>query len=117
MATTNLNPGDLYFENMFNDATRVLEGGLWHNNVPVGNQGNGTDGRYINDLTVVQTGLTADIAAGDFSGAQFDGVLRSISEKLAKATIRAERAEALIDIQKKVAALLGTPLEDPPGRS
>jgi hypothetical protein len=32
-----LNPGDVYFENMFSDATRILEGGLWHNNVPVGN--------------------------------------------------------------------------------
>lgn len=40
-----------------------------------------------------------------------------LKRQLAKATIRAERAEALIDIQKKVAALLGTPLEDPPGRS
>src|SRR5436190_3072357 len=38
-AVAGLNPGDLYFENMFNDATRILEGGLWHNNVPVGNQG------------------------------------------------------------------------------
>src|SRR5215472_7916916 len=62
-----LNPGDLYFENMFNDATRILEGGLWHNNVPVGNQGNGTDGRYIADLQLVQTGLTADVAANDFA--------------------------------------------------
>ena len=51
-----LNPGDLYFENMFNDSTRILEGGLWHNNVPVGNQGNGTDGRYVADLQLVQTG-------------------------------------------------------------
>jgi len=24
MATVNLNPGDLYFENMFDDATRIL---------------------------------------------------------------------------------------------
>ena len=39
-----------------------------------------------------------------------------LKRQLAKATIRAERAEALIDIQKKVAALLGTPLEDPLGR-
>jgi len=23
---------------LFNDATRILEGGVWHNNVPVGNQ-------------------------------------------------------------------------------
>jgi hypothetical protein len=69
-----LNPGDLYFANMFNDATRILEGGLWHNNVPVGNQGNGTDGRYVNDLKLVQTGLTADVAANDFSGDQLTHV-------------------------------------------
>src|SRR5437762_1834572 len=73
-AVAGLNPGDLYFENMFNDATRILEGGLWHNNVPVGNQGNGTDGRYIADLTAVQTGLTADVAANDFSGDQLTHV-------------------------------------------
>src|SRR5712691_8862878 len=65
-----LKAGDLYFENMFNDATRILEGGVWHNNVPVGNQGNGTDGRYIADLQLVQTGLTADVAAHAFTGDQ-----------------------------------------------
>jgi hypothetical protein len=69
-----LNPGDLYFENMFNDATRVLEGGLWHNNVVVGNQGHGTEGRYTADLQLVQTGLTADVAANDFSGVQLTDV-------------------------------------------
>jgi trimeric autotransporter adhesin len=69
-----LNPGDLYFANMFNDATRILEGGLWHNNVPVGNQGNGTDGRYIDDLKLVQTGLIADVAANDFAGDQLTHV-------------------------------------------
>jgi hypothetical protein len=69
-----LKPGDLYFENMFNDATRILEGGVWHNNVPVGNQGNGTDGRYIADLQLVQTGLTADVAAGAFTGDQLTHV-------------------------------------------
>jgi hypothetical protein len=86
MATANLNPGDLYFENMFNDATRILEGGLWHNNVPVGNQGNGTDGRYTADLQLVQTGLTADVAAGDFSGDQLahvNTVLADITTALA----------------------------------
>jgi hypothetical protein len=81
-----LNPGDLYFENMFNDATRILEGGLWHNNVPVGNQGNGTDGRYIADLQLVQTGLTADVAANDFAGDQLthiNTVLTDITTALA----------------------------------
>jgi trimeric autotransporter adhesin len=80
VATNNLNPGDLYFENMFNDATRILEGGLWHNNVPVGNQGNGTDGRYIDDLTLVQTGLTADVAAGDFTGDQLTHVNQVLAD-------------------------------------
>jgi hypothetical protein len=81
-----LNPGDLYFENMFNDATRVLEGGLWHNTVPVGNQGHGTDGRYVNDLKLVQTGLTADVAANDFTGdqlAHINTVLADIKTALA----------------------------------
>src|SRR5216683_511473 len=81
-----LKAGDLYFENMFNDATRILEGGVWHNNVPVGNQGNGTDGRYIADLKLVQTGLTADVAANDFAGDQLthvNTVLADITTALA----------------------------------
>jgi hypothetical protein len=65
---------------MFNDATRILEGGLWHNNVPVGNQGNGTDGRYTADLTAVQTGLTADVAANDFAGVQLTDVNKVLGD-------------------------------------
>jgi len=91
-----LNPGDLYFENMFNDATRILEGGLWHNNVPVGNQGNGTDGRYAADLQLVQTGLTADVAAKDFSGEQLTHV-----------------NTVLADIQTALAAVPGAVNNDP----
>src|SRR5258708_2059737 len=75
-----LNPGDLYFANMFNDATPILEGGLWHNNVPVGNQGNGTDGRYTADLQLVQTGLTADVAANDFAGVQLTDVNKVLGD-------------------------------------
>jgi transposase-like protein len=45
-----------------------------------------------------------------------DREVDELKRQLAKATIRAERAEALIDIQKKVAALLVTPLEDPRGK-
>src|SRR5262249_39595039 len=78
--TTGLQPGDLYFQNMFNDATRILEGGLWHNDVPVGNQGNGTDGRYIDDLKLVQTGLTADVAAHDFTGTQLTDVNKVLAD-------------------------------------
>src|SRR5215468_9365921 len=91
-----LNPGDLYFENMFNDATRILEGGLWHNNVPVGNQGNGTDGRYAADLQLVQTGLTADVAAKDFAGDQLTHV-----------------NTVLADIQTAIAAVPGAVNNDP----
>jgi hypothetical protein len=79
-AVAGLKPGDLYFENMFNDATRILEGGLWHNNVPVGNQGNGTDGRYTADLQLVQTGLTADVAANDFAGVQLTDVNKVLGD-------------------------------------
>ncbi|MGB6399262.1 MAG: hypothetical protein WBF73_26830, partial [Bradyrhizobium sp.] len=79
-AVAGLNPGDLYFENMFNDATRILEGGLWHNNVPVGNQGNGTDGRYTADLQLVQTGLIADVAANDFAGVQLTDVNKVLGD-------------------------------------
>jgi trimeric autotransporter adhesin len=78
--TAALKAGDLYFDNMFNDATRILEGGLWHNNVPVGNQGNGTDGRYIADLQLVQTGLTADVAANDFAGVQLADVNKVLGD-------------------------------------
>jgi transposase-like protein len=44
-----------------------------------------------------------------------DRELDELKRQLAKATVRAERAEALIDIQKKVAALLEMPLEEPRG--
>lgn len=45
-----------------------------------------------------------------------DRELDELKRQLAKATLRAERAEALIEIQKKVAALLATPLEGPHGK-
>jgi hypothetical protein len=53
----------------FNDATRALVGGLWQNAVAEGGQGNGSVFRYVNDLQSVQTGLQADVTAGDFTGA------------------------------------------------
>ena len=40
-----------------------------------------------------------------------------LERALAKATARAEHAEALVDLQKKVAALLGRPLPEPDGPS
>ena len=58
----------------FNDATRALEGGLWQNAVEEGGQGHGSIVRYTNDLTAVQNGLTAEVQAGQFSGATLDHV-------------------------------------------
>jgi transposase len=45
-----------------------------------------------------------------------DREIEELKRQLAKANLRAERAEALVEIQKKVAALLGTPLEDSHGK-
>ena len=42
-----------------------------------------------------------------------DREIEELKRQLAKANIRAERAEALVEIQKKVAALLGTLPEEP----
>jgi hypothetical protein len=92
MAVMNLNPGDLYFNDRFNDATRELTGGLWHNVVIVGNQGHGTDVRYTNDLLAVQTGLLAFVAAGDFTDVQLTHVN----------TILADITTALANVQGAV---------------
>lgn len=86
MPTQNLVAGDLYFENFFNDATRKLEGGLWKNAVEEGGQGFGSAGTYVADLNIVQAGLTAQVAAGDFSGDQLthiNTVLADITTALA----------------------------------
>jgi trimeric autotransporter adhesin len=80
MAVNNLNPGDLYFNDRFNDATRELAGGLWHNVVVDGNQGHGTDVRVTNDLLAVQATLQADLAAGDFTGDQLTHVNTILSD-------------------------------------
>lgn len=39
--------------------------------------------------------------------------IAELEKQLARATARAEHAEALVDLQKKVAALLGKPLPEP----
>ncbi|MGJ4952428.1 hypothetical protein [Bradyrhizobium sp. HKCCYLS20291] len=53
---------------VFNDATRFLEGGLWRNVVDEGGQGLGSVFNYTGDLTVIQDGLKAMVAAGQFTG-------------------------------------------------
>lgn len=73
----------------FNDATRALEGGLWQNVVSEGGQGLGSIGRYTTDLTNVQTGLQAEITAGQFTGATLahaNTILADITTALSAAT-------------------------------
>jgi hypothetical protein len=73
----------------FNDATRALEGGLWQNAVEEGGQGHGSIGRYTTDLTNVQTGLQAEVAAGRFTGdtlTHVNTVLADITTALSAAT-------------------------------
>jgi hypothetical protein len=64
----------------FNDATRALVGGLWQNAVEEGGQGHGSVGRYTNDLTIVQTGLLAEVNAGQFTGATLSHVQTILSD-------------------------------------
>src|SRR5207244_1916522 len=64
----------------FNDATRALEGGLWQNAVEEGGQGTGSAGRYTNDLTTIQTGLLAEVNAGQFSGTTLGHVQAILSD-------------------------------------
>ena len=73
----------------FNDATRALEGGLWQNVVEEGGQGFGSIGRYTHDLTNVQTGLQAEVAANQFTGATLthvNAILADITTALSAAS-------------------------------
>ena len=45
-----------------------------------------------------------------------DREIDELKRQLARASVRAERAEALVEIQKKVADLLGMPPEEPRGK-
>ena len=64
----------------FNDGTRALVGGLWQNVVEEGGQGHGSVVRYTNDLTTVQTGLQAEVNAGQFSGTTLTHVQTILSD-------------------------------------
>lgn len=89
MATATTTPAFSDLGATFNDATRFLEGGLWQNVVEEGGQGLGSVFSYTNDLTAVQTGLTAEVAAGQFAGDQLTHVqtiLADITTALSAAT-------------------------------
>lgn len=73
----------------FNDAGRALVGGLWQNAVEEGGQGLGSVFKYTADLTAVQTGLQAEVAAGQFAGdtlAHVNTILADITTALSAAT-------------------------------
>jgi hypothetical protein len=73
----------------FNDAGRALVGGLWQNVVEEGGQGLGSVLKYTADLTAVQTGLQAEVAAGQFTGdtlTHVNTMLADITTALSAAT-------------------------------
>ncbi len=78
----------------FNDATRALEGGLWQNVVSEAGQGLGSIGRYTTDLTNVQTGLQAEVAAGQFTDA---ATLAHVNTILADITTALSAASASVN--------------------
>ncbi len=89
MATTAATQDFAQLGTIFNDATRALVGGLWQNTVEEGGQGFGSVFRYVNDLTSVQTGLQAGIAAGQFTGdtlAHVQTMLGDVATALSAAT-------------------------------
>jgi hypothetical protein len=74
---------------VFNDATRLLEGGLWRNVVEEGGQGFGSAGAVVTDLQTVQAALQAQIAAGQFDGAtltQVQNVVANLGQEITAAT-------------------------------
>ncbi|WP_257169854.1 hypothetical protein [Bradyrhizobium sp. SRS-191] len=77
---------------VFNDATRFLEGGLWRNVVDEGGQGLGSVYNYTGDLTVIQDGLKAMVAAGQFNGQ----ALTSVNKILADITVAQDAAMASV---------------------
>src|SRR6478735_2794905 len=73
----------------FNDAGRALVGGLWQNVVEEGGQGLGSVFKYTADLTNVQTGLHAEVAAGQCTGdtlTHVNTILADITTALSAAT-------------------------------
>jgi hypothetical protein len=73
----------------FNDATRALVGGLWQNAVEEGGQGLGSVFRYVYDLRTVQSGIQAEINAGQFTGttlANAQAILSDITTSISAAT-------------------------------
>src|SRR5258705_13668640 len=74
---------------VFNDATHLLEGGLWRNVVEEGGQGLGSAGAVVTDLQSVQATLQAQIAAGQFNGAtltQVQNIVANLDQEVAAAT-------------------------------
>jgi hypothetical protein len=99
---------------MFNDATRFLEGGLWKNVVEEGGQGFGSINNYTADLTAIQTGLQAEIAAGQFSGATLANVntiLADITTALAASTASVNNGGDFGNVAAAEAALRASHLD------
>lgn len=73
---------------VFNEVTRLLEGGLWQNTVEEGGQGLGSAGQAVVDLQAVQTSLQAGIAGGQFTGTALNSaqtIVTSLNQEIAAA--------------------------------
>jgi len=79
----------------FNDATRVVEGGLWQTAAQESNQPVGTVNRYVNDLTNVKDTLTAEKAANQFAGAALTHVNLVLTDLTTSVTNAAASATTL----------------------
>ncbi len=89
MATTNATPTFADAGTLFNDATHLLEGGLWQNVVSEGGQGLGSAGKVAADLQTVQADLQAGVAAGQYTGqalTDVQSILSSVGQEITAAT-------------------------------
>ncbi len=122
-------PATSTFAGMFNDATRILEGGLWHNEVAVGNQGNGTDLRYVKDMTAAENALNAlgtvpAAQAGDVSNIVKDITAALVAvpgavanDPKAEAALRAAQLDIINIVQKDPGLATLTNFADSSGQS
>jgi hypothetical protein len=105
------NPGDLYIANMFNDAARFFEGGLWQNAVEENNREFGNDVRYTSDRTT--DGLNTNLAAGEFSSDQHTHINTVIAD-IATALNNAQgAAQKYAEVEAARRAIINTIQGDP----
>ncbi len=89
MATTTATPTFADAGTLFNEATHLLEGGLWQNVVSEGGQGLGSAGKVTTDLQTVQADLQAGVAAGQYTGqalTDVQAIIANLGQEVTAAT-------------------------------